>query len=324
MTEFLVSQPWLPTRQPKARVFHYTSAAGLLGILMDSELRATEAAALNDRSEIAKGWRIVHRWLESLPDVVETDDLRTSLEPSSYFRDATSPSGTFVLCASEEGDDANQWRLYGDNGRGYAIELDSTVPLAVVSDQERRPQTVPDGRVVSFHTLEDASTVSPWTKVLYRKRHARTALDELREWAAPRLAHAQEAPWSPEDPSLRQGAEAFAYSDVEMGLSTIASSYKVRGFSGENEARVFVTFTLGDRHALYRPSPAGVVRYLRLAVSDGAPAMFKGTEHGRLPIKSVRLGPAIDRKAGRLTVESLLRRAGYENVKVAASKVRLR
>ncbi len=329
VAEFHRARPWVPPKVPRQTVFHYTSATGLLGILTSAELWASEASALNDMDEISKGWKLAQKWLGSLPD---DDDVRwaaqTALQVTDLFRDFTAPESAFVLCASEEGDDANQWRLYGDGGAGYAVEIDSSASLAVRTDKEARAHD-PNVRIFDRPYHDDQCSVSPWTKVVYRKALARNYLDNARGWADARLQVARRARRfdDVDDPSPSQEAESWAYTDIEGAIASVAHTLKARGFEGENEARVVVTFLSGDLHAMYRTTPAGVTRYVRLgAAPDERRILYNGEwdKKALLPIKSVRLGPALDGRHGREAVRSLLRRCGYEDVPVKASKVRLR
>ncbi len=336
LAELHRAHPWSPPKAPRSSVFHYTSPVGLLGILTNGELWASEAAGLNDLDEISKGWKLAQGWLSKLP---EDDQFKraaqTALEVSDLFRDFTAPESAFVLCASEVGDDANQWRLYGAGGAGYAVELDSTVPLAVRTDLKRRRDEAiePDEahkRIFRRDIFRDHCSVSPWTRVVYREGLAERYLEDARAWALSRLAIAQRARQfdSSDDPSPSQEADARAYGDIESAIASVAHTLKSRGFEGENEARVVVTFTAGDWHASYRSAPVGVTRYVRLCTAppDERQILLKGEwdKKALLPIKSVRLGPALDGRHGREAVRSLLRRCGYEDVPVKASKVRLR
>src|SRR4051812_46887785 len=113
----------------RGSAFHYTSSAGLLGSLENKSIRASAASSLNDLGEVRQGWALIRRLLAELPESDAVDLLkRFADEPMR------SEHEVFVLSASTRGDDANQWRLYADDGHGYAIELDASVPLAAVSD----------------------------------------------------------------------------------------------------------------------------------------------------------------------------------------------
>src|SRR5688500_7653985 len=110
-------------------VYHYTSAAGLLGIVSTGQLRASEASALNDLAEIELGWQAIEKCVST---AAESNGMK---HVAGLIKNARRDPKhqVFVLSGTTAGDDANQWRLYADEGKGYAIELDGSVPLAVVS-----------------------------------------------------------------------------------------------------------------------------------------------------------------------------------------------
>ena len=50
-------------RPAKEPVYHYTSAVGLLGIVENHELWATEAIGMNDMAEVHQGWDFIRGWV---------------------------------------------------------------------------------------------------------------------------------------------------------------------------------------------------------------------------------------------------------------------
>jgi Protein of unknown function (DUF2971) len=104
-------------------LYHYTTAAGLKGILESESIWFTDFRHLNDPSEVEHGLELcrdviglrkqdqdgrVRLFLDMLADFMRMDNLSRTLE---YF------IGSF----SQASDDLGQWRAYGDNGRGVAI-----------------------------------------------------------------------------------------------------------------------------------------------------------------------------------------------------------
>lgn len=119
-------------------LFHYTTSAGLLGIVESRSLFATDVRFMNDRTEIAFG---AERFRQALVngDVSMTDEERDRILNAldhllDWFR-------AFAVCFCADGDLLSQWRGYGADG-GYAIgfrsESLSTVegpgPYAVMQD----------------------------------------------------------------------------------------------------------------------------------------------------------------------------------------------
>jgi len=123
-------------------LFHYTSTKGLIGILEERCVWATDASFLNDSSEIRYAGRALQNHLESMiaelrlgnpaPGSIEAERLiriTDAKEANVKFNeqeDAPPPlppyvkdGATYVSCFSEQPDQLSQWRAYG--GRGYAV-----------------------------------------------------------------------------------------------------------------------------------------------------------------------------------------------------------
>ncbi|MBO3089496.1 DUF2971 domain-containing protein [Cellulomonas dongxiuzhuiae] len=324
---------WEPPRPLTANqgVYHYTSASGLLGMIQNGTLWATEASGMNDLTEVVQGQKYLYEALTRLlpAEPGTSGSVREALDGSNSLPEK--PSGVFVLCASLRDDDANQWRLYGDGGRGYSVELDSGVPLCVRSPREPvpAPRSVED---IGGHLsqLMDAADISPWSRVMYTDEEQEEGVRSLIDWA--REAHdiAEQAPvldpeWGEPTPT-----EWFRW-EAHDARSKLTRLMKTPGFAGEDEVRTVVTFGHSDRHVRYRSSRYGIVRHVELAPAhDGkdlwfaAPAGEAPRSPRRLPIRSIRLGPALNFELAAPAVESLLRAHGFESVEVLGSEVPLR
>ncbi len=64
----IADDPWEPPKvDPGTVVYHYTSPVGLVGVMQQRELWASEATSLNDLSEVKKGLKAIrHRVREEL------------------------------------------------------------------------------------------------------------------------------------------------------------------------------------------------------------------------------------------------------------------
>lgn len=315
----------------QAPIFHYTDASGLLGIVQNHELWATEASGMNDVSEAIQGWDFIKTWLErqdSADRIIREMERTIDASERAGFK---GPSGVFMLCASTRGDDANQWRLYGTEGRGYAVELDPGIGLGVCSadeDLHEQPEgsTVPThGRTdwtFLFEELETKVPITPWLPVLYEDADKVATLERLR--AAARESYKRVS--GPDDGSL----EDFR-GDLLQDLAIVAKLMKGQGFSGENEVRTVVTEGPSPRWSLanYRASRYGVVRYARVKV-DQSKGHYKriltktqADAAGPLPIKSVTVGPLVRTENAIPTISALLKANGYDEVEVKESEIPL-
>jgi hypothetical protein len=116
-------------------LYHYTDAAGLLGIIKSKTIWATDCRFLNDAQEFRYGIDVIERGLRDLPNLAALDPshpLHDSAEEvgqaqrtlaDMVLSDLTSRNSACVSCFCENGDLLSQWRGYASR-HGYAIEFD--------------------------------------------------------------------------------------------------------------------------------------------------------------------------------------------------------
>lgn len=296
------------------RVYHYTSAQGLLGIVRNGELWASESTSLNDLAEIRQGWNFVRDWVRDSAD----DRVR---HLGWLISEESSPQGmttTYVLSASSEPDDANQWRLYADGGYGYAVELDTAQQIGV---RLVIPE-VPSGRGIG-ELLKFSVVVSGWKRCLYEDVDKMAALEACFENYFGRIDRAQASGGSEEE--LDEEGQS-ARDELYGELAEAAALMKSRGFLGENEYRVVIQPLTRQSFEHFRPSRIGVVSYVTLGAG-----MWKETEsrwlsrdedpRRDLPVTGVRLGPLVRPENAR-TIEALLRQHQLSDA-VAKSEIPL-
>lgn len=316
-------------REATGPVYHYTSSAGLLGVVESGCLWASEATSLNDLAEVRHGWDVVRAWLAEQP-ASKAAQLLTDLADDPLEKEHE----VFVLSGSTAPDDANQWRLYAQTGNGYAVELNPHIELSAISDSPEAKKTVKTdsgGRRVNVGWFfRESATVSPWYHVLYQETQVATALEELLSATARGLPRLQAAV----DDVERSEQRDVLYGKALEALGAIAHLIKGPGFSGEREVRVVATFLSADQHIRYRSGPHGVISYCLLTRSpDGHPPTrvlhwpknkHRGARPGKpLPIRSVRLGPLLNGEHIS-TVQRLLASNGLQSAQVTRSTVQLR
>lgn len=318
----------LPSSVKRARgtIFHYTDPAALLGAIEKKELWATEATGMNDLAEIRQGWSFIRTWLDD-----QADDDVTKIMRRMAFGDPSNPdsepedgvTGAFMCCASTRGDDANQWRLYGGGGRGYALALNASVPLTAVVDGSL-PKRSSGSRLI--RSVGEWAEVSPWLHVIYRDTVKRTTLDGLLRAARNGWAASLAAATSDEE--LEHDKE-YLWELTSAGLSTVAQLMKSQGFEGEHEVRAVVYDPFG-KCSKFRASANGVIQYVRLTQSPTMQLSHRAAHEGdlgdgkTLPLRSIRLGPLIHAQNNRATIKALLRRNGFRSATIDESQVPLR
>jgi hypothetical protein len=99
-------------------LYHYTSQRGLLGIIKEKKIWATNIRYLNDELEFDYGVNEVLEVLESGPSQIREDlseTVRTHLKRGD-------PVTVFVASfSSDGGDELSQWRGYCTEGAGFSI-----------------------------------------------------------------------------------------------------------------------------------------------------------------------------------------------------------
>jgi len=106
---------------------HYTTHAGLEGILRSGGLRATYRKMMNDTGEFEYARKIIFKALDEvqkrndLPSVAASLTEYTRLNLQSILEDTTNVSSSFCSCLTVSPDHTEQWETYADNGNGFAI-----------------------------------------------------------------------------------------------------------------------------------------------------------------------------------------------------------
>lgn len=156
--------------------WHYTNGAGLLGIVQKGSFWASSAGtALNDLSELEYGLRLFRDSLKTLSEERGLDEivpLQVALSPLAM---ANSLRTVFVLSASRNGDSLNQWMHYG-NSRGFAIELDMSLPLNTA---------VKHGLKEGLNRMSDVIPRAGWSDVDYLESSQTSRARELLLTALP-------------------------------------------------------------------------------------------------------------------------------------------
>jgi hypothetical protein len=279
-------------------LFHYTTAAGLLGILRESKLWATDLRFLNDAQEAVYA-------LDAVVDAVRTME-NPVRDPGHFAHKYGDPAietfsryqamvldelptpevGVYVTCFCELGDMLSQWRGYGKD-HGYALEI-TTAGLERALEESAIPRY---------------ARATGLFKVQYGREAAASIVESaVQEVAGFNLNH--------------PGVKAHHAADV---LNSLLAQVKHPGFSEEQEWRLVVGVDILDetRHpiavgepTLYRSTPMAIVPYIELPLD-------------RDSIVSVRVGPGGNVAVRETGVQRLLKNLGC-TASVTRSDVPLR
>lgn len=111
---------FIPKNSPDV-IYHYTSAAGLVGIIQSRSIWATDCLFLNDHKELTHAediYQSLHtRWSNESPDEEFSSRISEIMKIVQSWRSASTLTTSF----SEEGDVLSQWRAYCPPEGGYSI-----------------------------------------------------------------------------------------------------------------------------------------------------------------------------------------------------------
>jgi hypothetical protein len=290
----------LPPRLETDVVWHYTDAAGVLGIIQDGAIRASAIWAMNDRAEFTYGVDFIRAEWERRKDEFERHDDVTPL--LLYAFGQLHRANSFVACASRKENSLGQWRSYG----GYAIGINTGMQLQV-----RTGEHAPPSAAVWTEELGAAQLAAEtgWRDVVYQPDAQRNMVGRLFA-ELDRLAPEYKADWSDESSN--------AYRQCMTLVAHTVPYLKHPAFEDEHEVRFFVDYETGARGVKLRVGRLGITSYLELEsrqallaeVEKHSPAPYRPR---LFPITKVQLGPGVgDREVARQGVEVALQIHGFD------------
>jgi len=106
------------------KIYHYTNIAGLKGIIESGSLWLSDATFLNDSEELLDGKNIAEQRLEDKLRFCKDEDFKSVLELTKQgLEDEKQYANIFIASFSEANESLEQWRAYGDNGKGVCISF---------------------------------------------------------------------------------------------------------------------------------------------------------------------------------------------------------
>jgi Protein of unknown function (DUF2971) len=121
------------TASPPDILWHYTNAAGFLGIFRSGTLWATNTDYLNDASEMRYARHLVLRGVNSVrPSAVNREEHEVlNLLLECIGSNVTRP--VFVTSLSAEKNDLSQWRAYGGSSGSFALGFNPERLVAAIA-----------------------------------------------------------------------------------------------------------------------------------------------------------------------------------------------
>ena len=115
------------------RVYHYTTAGGIEGIIREGGIRATNFSFLNDPSEISYARDLALATLTEMRDATTGNSRELLQHARSALADKVSWE-PYLACFSALSDDISQWRAYGSSAaERYCLGFDANLLASALS-----------------------------------------------------------------------------------------------------------------------------------------------------------------------------------------------
>lgn len=273
--------------KPSGSLYHYTGAAGLLGIVESRTLWATDYRHLNDRKEYRIGAKL-------LEDELCRHRLEEKHRRAFERLVAETQKTCYVLSFSEMGDQLSQWRAYCPGGNGYALGFKQSNALFASAKQH------------SFNLVRCAYDLQEQKKLCVY------LVESFREGMITKQS------WWPQEKGVPSRVRAFfTRYQWNLALALVMAALKHRGFEEEREWRLVSQY---PEEALYgvafRPGRFGITPYFAL------PLNLKEDEG--LHIDEIVIGPTANRVASRAALDVLLakREIAVGRIKISQTPLR--
>lgn len=298
-------------------VWHYTNGAGFHGLVTRHVLWATSFRHLNDSHESDYATTVLRKAAEELrPSIPRASQARFDELMRTAERRGLD---LFLLCAARKPNLLTVWRGYGGEV-SYAVELDTRVPLLpverIAGDEHPFPpgghevqyDEDDDGRPIAFNPDSVLIENAGWLSVLYNTSGVESRVQLIGDLAMrrPNMTADILGPWA----ILR---------DINL------LQFKNPDFKDEREARMIYEVHPRWKFVHHRDGRFGVTPYIQVSAAPEAarnsPYDNFVPEPGRLPIRSVMIGPT---PLGLEIVDStkeFLEFNGYPDVEVTKSEI---
>ena len=260
---------------PEGPLYHYTTGENLVNIIQSGVLWATQAACLNDTTELTYAADELHKQVKATMAAhhdVTIDPLLSRL--NEVLNDpGVETSPVFVTCFSERRDDLSQWRAYSGGEGGFTIQFD--------------PQKLREGGVEPQILL---------VRVEYDPSNHATMFDDILKRTEQYFLELEGAKKAPTEAWV----EEFLSYWLEH-LAFLAPCLKHPTFQEEKEWRLIYYLRPDDPSKMqFRQTQSMMRRHIPLRLTKP------------LPITGVLVGPCRHPRLSRVAVGDLLLTGGYD------------
>jgi|SRR5579862_6291573 len=221
---------------------HYTNLPGLVGIVNDSEMWASNVSFLNDRRELLYGLDAAAKVVKSLSSREKFNAWRKPLDKAIARLKSGRIPNTYALCFCEKSDLLSQWRGYGGSEQGISIVFDTNKLVDSLSKGHFKASLFP---------------------VIYGQLDAKSEI----KYALTEKVAEFEASESDADDDRVEIAQSF--------LSELLPQFKHIGFQEEQEWRIVVQHKTIRSSVHFRAKTNVLIPYLKLRIGENGQIPIK-------------------------------------------------
>jgi Protein of unknown function (DUF2971) len=223
------------SRKPPEILYHYTTQAGLMGIIREKEIWATHTQHLNDRSEYLHALGMTSHALDRKIRREKDTTRKALLVDMRQVIEGNESMNVAVCSFSEDRDSLSQWRAYGSSASGFAIGIAGKS----LADAVNREQ---------FHLVQ----------CLYKEREQARLMESLINLVLEENLQSRR-----EEDDLIKGGNLRAY------LHRFAPIIKNACFSEEKEWRIIShPLSCRNKRYTYRQGSSMIIPYYRFPLAD--------------------------------------------------------
>jgi hypothetical protein len=275
--------------RPPDTLYHYTSQRGLLGIIREESIQATNIKYLNDSTEFSYTIELASKFLEERGCDVES----TPSEVISLLR--TPETGpVFAASFSSQRNQLSQWRGYCPDSGGFMLGFDSSKIQILAKEQgfqlARCIYDIDEQLAIIEKEIGNPLKVSA-SKWSCENGNSCIDLDEIMK---------------------TNGKQRL---DLALDLLNLAPKFKDPSFHEEEEWRLIaIAGPAWPREVKFREGKSMIVPYIEFKLTDKKKGM-------PLPIKEIMVGPTSHFDLSMLSVHQLLVDKHIGSCQVVTSKI---
>jgi hypothetical protein len=227
---------------PPQVLYHYTTLAGLLGIIATRDIWANHTQYLNDKREFRHAIDVIKEEIALMKNMIEHAPHKARLDEMETAIQGLGSMNVCVCSFSEQPDMLSQWRAYGE-GAGFCIGFSGAFLKALSKEND----------CWLVRCIYDEAEQRAWMQTLTKdviQEHLVRNVDDLDDegWSVP-------------------GGNLVAY------LNRYAPILKHKSFAEEKEWRI-ISRPLSSRRLEFRPGRSMLIPYYRFPLGT-SPSPFR-------------------------------------------------